>query len=881
MSIFYFLSFFVAIIASPVQAISHCKTTPLDAAWPTQDDWSALNRSVNGMLLRTTPVASSCWLNNPFDSTVSCNDVKANWSSAAFHAELPESLDYPMWANSSCIPPGATGYKESRGCDLGGLPEYILNATSKEEVATALQFASERNIRIVVKGTGHDMNGRSSGAFSLSIWTHNLNKIEHHPSWELPSGQQKDTFVVGSGQTWGDILDKALSLGRVVTTGQDPSVGIGGYIQGGGHGPLSSTYGLAAHQVLQVTIVTPDGCIFVANDRNNTDLFWAVRGGGGGQFGVVTEYVIETHPAPNTAVLGTLSIVPNGEAGVNASWDAAASLMAAIPDFMDQGLGGAGTLATGQTASKFSPTLSNGTNGVAITQVLFGYNMAADGMSEIVQPFISELRGLHSNATLTVAFSATVSNYTTFYSAISGSGNAGSASLMSSRLLGRKELAQTPKDDVIGYLKTACLGQNATHGSYVTIGMQGGPVMSNISQARWGSVNPVWRSTYVHMIATGADFKAGTDEGPMKQLTLAGDWINQTKESMWQQWAPGTGAYGNEANPFNRNWKHDFYGTSYDRLLEIKQKYDPSFSMFVYNGVGTESWDYDLNSGLLTYWRPFALSSSKNVKSVLQSLGGLDRLENLRYKSAFQLDPPSEDEPYGAVHAKRRDSYTTYQYNILKPGDPGSPLRIPANKGKEAMVYLSFIIDNYDALPWSVIFLRGHLDAWHQENTAVNLIHSLNRNQLARAGYISLRCDWFPSCPAELRPKDHDAVVWGNVVLHEDTEKAVSQSWRQLFPNEHLPETIAAPCCAQFAVTRQAILRRSKADFERMRQWLIETLMTDELSGRVFEKLWAYIFTGEAVNCPPPQMCACKYFGRCEPQVWERPLPGIEIPDWP
>ncbi|RMZ16015.1 hypothetical protein D0862_01446 [Hortaea werneckii] len=306
-----------------------------------------------------------------------------------------------------------------------------------------------------------------------------------------------------------------------------------------------------------------------------------------------------------------------------------------------------------------------------------------------------------------------------------------------------------------------------------------------------------------------------------------------------------------------------------------------------------------LNIGLLIYLRPFALSSPENIKSVLHSLGGLGRLENLRYKSAFQLDPPSEDAPHGAVVLAGNQSdpiswllqlepnYTTYQYNILKPDDPGSKLRIPANKGKEAMatqvgkVYLSFIIDNYDALPWSVIFLHGHLDAWHQEDTAVNLIHSLNRNQLARAGYISLRCDWFPSCPAELRPKDHDAVVWGNEGLHQDTEKAVAQSWRQLFPYEELPETIASPCCAQFAVTRQAILRRSKADFERMRQWLIETLMTDELSGRVFEKLWAYIFTGEPVNCPPPQMCACRYFGRCEPQVWETPPPGIEIPDWP
>ncbi|RMY56268.1 hypothetical protein D0864_13671 [Hortaea werneckii] len=306
-----------------------------------------------------------------------------------------------------------------------------------------------------------------------------------------------------------------------------------------------------------------------------------------------------------------------------------------------------------------------------------------------------------------------------------------------------------------------------------------------------------------------------------------------------------------------------------------------------------------LNIGLLIYLRPFALSSPENIKSVLHSLGGLGRLENLRYKSAFQLDPPSEDAPHGAVVLAGNQSdpiswllqlepkYATLprvkkRHRVLS-GLAVIPListtsLSPMIRGK---VYLSFIIDNYDALPWSVIFLHGHLDAWHQEDTAVNLIHSLNRNQLARAGYISLRCDWFPSCPAELRPEDHDAVVWGNEGLHQDMEKAMAQSWRQLFPYEELPETIASPCCAQFAVTRQAILRRSKADFERMRQWLIETLMTDELSGRVFEKLWAYIFTGEPVNCPPPQMCACRYFGRCEPQVWETPPPGIEIPDWP
>lgn len=75
-----------------------------------------------------------------------------------------------------------------------------------------------------------------------------------------------DVFIVGSGQQWGNVLNEALAQGRVVTTGQDPSVGLGGYIQGGGHGPLASTYGLASNQVLQMTVVTTTGEILTANE---------------------------------------------------------------------------------------------------------------------------------------------------------------------------------------------------------------------------------------------------------------------------------------------------------------------------------------------------------------------------------------------------------------------------------------------------------------------------------------------------------------------------------------------------------------------------------------------------------------------------------------
>lgn len=172
------------------------------------------------------------------------------------------------------------------------------------------------------------------------------------------------------------------------------------------------------------------------------------------------------------------------------------------------------------------------------------------------------------------------------------------------------------------------------------------------------------------------------------------------------------------------------------------------------------------------------------------------------------------------------------------------------------MPYLSWLIDNYDDLPWMVVFVHGHLISWHQSDTITNLIRTLNRTALAQVGYIPLRCDWYPSCSKEIRPQHHDAVYWGPGVKRKETEFAIAGNWKQLFPGENLPETISSVCCAQFAVTRAAIRRRPKDDYIRMREWLINTLLEDEVSGRVLEKLWAYIFTGESIHCPPPQQCA-------------------------
>jgi hypothetical protein len=146
--------------AIPYQTALSCKSTPLDSSWPSETDWMTLNSTINGSLLRTVPAASACWSKNPFGSSVSCDTAIGKWTNGTWHSQQPESIDYQIYANNTCLPTNTTGYSAERGCRIDAFPQYIVNASDASHVALAMKWASERNIRIVVKGTGHDLNGR-------------------------------------------------------------------------------------------------------------------------------------------------------------------------------------------------------------------------------------------------------------------------------------------------------------------------------------------------------------------------------------------------------------------------------------------------------------------------------------------------------------------------------------------------------------------------------------------------------------------------------------------------------------------------------------------------------------------------------------------------
>lgn len=122
---------------------------------------------------------------------------------------------------------------------------------------------------------------RSTAPSSLSIWTRHLLGMNFEPSF-LERSCAAATFVpaitVAAGHPLRDIYAEVSKYNQTIVGAAEPNVGLGGYITGGGHSPISAKYGLAADNVLEMALVTPTGDIVVANECQNQDLFWAMRG---------------------------------------------------------------------------------------------------------------------------------------------------------------------------------------------------------------------------------------------------------------------------------------------------------------------------------------------------------------------------------------------------------------------------------------------------------------------------------------------------------------------------------------------------------------------------------------------------------------------------
>ncbi|KAK8074142.1 FAD-linked oxidoreductase [Apiospora phragmitis] len=519
-----------------------CRTIPSDAAWPDISVWAKLNDTVGGKLVAAVPLAAPCHktLNGQpralYDEE-KCAVLRDTWFFPETHLESPSSPMSYFFSNNTCNP------------WLGPI---------LHDIREGIRFATKSNIRLVIRNTGHDYLGKSTGAHSLSIWTHNLKSIELLGSFSS-SEYIGPAVKMGAGVESLEAYKFAASHGLVVVGGNCPTVALaGGFIQGGGHGPLASKYGLAADQVLEMEVVTPTGDYLTASATKNTDLFWALRGGGGGTFGVVISVTVKAFPDTHASTASMM--VPYTGANADALYAAIGSFIQnALPGLVDAGA------FVSWIAAPFgfmvAPTMAPG--------------LTSAELDQLMQPMVDTLQAAGLEYQYASVQHASFLEGYQFYQR-GASWNVSDYNL-GGRLIPR-DVALERTDvlvEAIRHISTTALmsgvSYNVTHG---------------VKSPDDVAVHPYFRKT-LFGIALGTPLNY-TDWS----ATLAGqDRITKDLVPTLEKITPGGAAYLNEANFEQPDFQRTLYGDHYKRLLEIKHKYDPESIMYAKTAVGSENWE--------------------------------------------------------------------------------------------------------------------------------------------------------------------------------------------------------------------------------------------------------------------------------------------------
>ncbi|WP_326959169.1 FAD-binding oxidoreductase [Amycolatopsis sp. NBC_01286] len=208
-------------------------------------------------------------------------------------------------------------------------PQAVAYCESSADVATVLRFAGDNALHLVPRSGGHSFGGYSNTT-GVILDVSRMNRIQVNGA----------TVTVGSGTQQIDALAALSPRGLMLAGGQCATVGVGGFLQGGGIGMLTRKAGLGADRMVGADVVLADGRKVRASQQENPDLFWALRGNGGGNYGVITSY--ELAPVPVTSMVNYTVAWPIDVAkqvietwqpwAIGAPWDLAASMSVYTPD---------------------------------------------------------------------------------------------------------------------------------------------------------------------------------------------------------------------------------------------------------------------------------------------------------------------------------------------------------------------------------------------------------------------------------------------------------------------------------------------------------------------------------------------------------------------
>ena len=564
------------------------RVRPGQPGWPSAASWDDLNRDVGGHLIKLQSPLGVC---QDSPSGAACREVFKELKNPYFIGDDPSLTQTTGWVDAWTSQPSV----------------YAVAARRTEDVVAAVNFARENNLRLVVKGGGHSYLGTSNAPDSLLIWTRAMNDIVLHDAFVAQgcAGQQspQPAVSVGAGAIWMHTYNAVTTKGgRYVQGGGCGTVGVAGLVQGGGFGSYSKNYGTAAASLLEAEIVTADGVVRIANACTNPDLFWALKGGGGGTFGVVTRVTLRTHELP--AFFG----------GVATTIQAASD--AAFRRLLDR-------FVAFYAESLFNPHWGEIAN--VRPRNRLEIQMAAQGLERqqieaIWQPFLSWVKAAPDDFTFSTAplFRGIPARHRwdpAFLKAyapaavrsddrpgapednIFWSANVSEAGHFIHDFESAWLPASLLRDDRRADL-TAALIAAARHSTvelHFQKGLAGGTKEAAAS-ARDTATNPAVIDAFALAIIAS--------EGPPAYPGLRGHEpdLGDARRSARQVAAamvelrkvtPQAASYVAESSYFETDWQNAYWGANYARLFAVKGKYDPAGLFFVHHGVGSEAWSAD------------------------------------------------------------------------------------------------------------------------------------------------------------------------------------------------------------------------------------------------------------------------------------------------
>jgi FAD/FMN-containing dehydrogenase len=564
------------------------RVRPSDPGWPSKEAWERLNEEVGGNLTSVDFPIAACVSSL---ESADCKGLFANVKNPYYIGDTPGLTETLGWVDAWTSKPSV----------------YAVAARNANDIAAAVNFAREHNLRLVVKGGGHSYQGTSNAADSLLIWNRHMHDVVLHDEF-VPRGCQgthapQRAATVGSGAIWMQAYDAVTTkAGGYVQGGGCTTVGVAGLIQSGGFGSFSKHYGTAAAGLLEAEVVTADGKVRIANACTNPDLFWALKGGGGGTFGVVSRLTLRVRDLPEFAGGAFFTVKA-------ASDDAYRRLIRQFVGFYSEALFNDHW---GEQAHFSSD------NELEISMVHIGLD--TEQARKVWQPFLDWLG--QSSADYSIEGKPTIGSMPTRHwwdpewrnehhiEAFKTDTRAGAPSTnvwwngdsgqvgwviwgFESLWLPASLLHEDAQEKLAKSLFSASrFGEVELH---FNKGLAGAPAEA-IAAAKDTAMNPAVCEAFALAIVAdgqGPAYPGVTGHEPdVAKGREAAKNVHRCMNELREVAANG-GAYVSESNFFESDFQHAYWGTNHARLAQIKRKYDPDGLFFVHNGVGSEGWSAD------------------------------------------------------------------------------------------------------------------------------------------------------------------------------------------------------------------------------------------------------------------------------------------------